>query len=205
MLRPNRLKKKPPIEISNKDSTSTFSPPSPSPSLFRIGEKRGHPQSSPKKENQKPVKKKTIKPTTTTDSTDNIPSYPFSPEQHLSFALESLTQAYIGLEEEEEEREEIKEQVEQLVYYTRSILLGENPFTQEEEKEKANNVLKGLVEEVRALRKEVAPTKETYAERLKKDLPSSSSLPSSLSPPLPSTPSPSSRSSTSTRSKKKQL
>jgi len=96
------------------------------------------------------------------------------------------------------------------VYYTRSILLGENPFIQEEEeekkeKEKANDVLKGLVEEVRALRKEVAPTKETYAERLKKDLPSSSSLPSSSLPPPPSTPFPSSRSSTSTRSKKKQL
>ena len=43
MPRPNRSKKKPPIEISNKDSISTFSPPSPSPSLFRIGEKRGHP------------------------------------------------------------------------------------------------------------------------------------------------------------------
>jgi len=92
------------------------------------------------------------------------------------------------------------------VYYTRSILLGGNPFTQEEEeeeeekkeKEKTNDVLKGLVEEVRALRKEVAPIKETYAERLKKDLPSSSSsLPSSLIPsPTPST---------STRSKKKQL
>ena len=48
MPRPNRLKKKPPIEkppieISDEDSTSTFSPPSPSPSLFRIGEKRGYP------------------------------------------------------------------------------------------------------------------------------------------------------------------
>ena len=106
------------------------------------------------------------------------------------------------------------------MYYTRSILLGGNPFTQEEEeeeerkkeKEKTNDVLKGLVEEVRALRKEVAPIKETYAERLKKDLPSSSSLPP-LSSPLPSTPPPLSRvtssmpssSSTSTRSKKKQL
>jgi len=103
------------------------------------------------------------------------------------------------------------------VYYTRSILLGGNPFTQEEEeeeerkkeKEKTNDVLKGLVEEVRALRKEVAPIKETYAERLKKDLPSLSSLPSLLSttPPsssrvIGSTPS---SSSTSTRSKKKQL
>ena len=92
------------------------------------------------------------------------------------------------------------------MYYIQSILLGENPFIQEEkEKEKANDVLKGLVEEVRALRKEVALTKENYAERLKKDLPSSSSLPSSLSPLPPSTPSSSSRSSTSTRSKKKQL
>jgi len=43
----------------------------------------------------------------------------------------------------------------------------------------------------------VAPTKETYAERLKKDLPSLSLLPSSSLPsPTPST---------STRSKKKQL
>jgi len=133
----------------------------------------------------------------------DMPSYSLSPEQHLSFALDSLTKAYIGLEEEEEEeeeREEIKEQVEQLVYYTRSILLGESPFTQEKEKEKekANNILKGLVEEVRALRKEVAPTKETYAERLKKGLPSSSSS-------LPSSPLPSPTPSTSTRSKKKQL
>src|SRR5207245_6226264 len=113
-------------------------------------------------------------------------------------ALDSLTQAYKGLEEKEEDK---KEQVKQLEDYTRSILAGENPFIKG--KEKTKDVLKGLVEEVRALRKEVAPTKETYAERLKKDLPTSSSLPSlSL---------PSSRvtsnipSSTSTRSKKKQL
>ena len=89
--------------------------------------------------------------------------------------------------------------------YTQNILIGKNPFAKEEEEEEVKEVLKGLVEEVRALRKEVAPIKETYAERLKKDLPSSSSLPSSLSPPPPSAPSPSSRSSTSTRSKKKQL
>ena len=43
MLRPKRSKKKPPIEISDEDSTSTFSPPSPSSSPFRIGEKRGYP------------------------------------------------------------------------------------------------------------------------------------------------------------------
>ena len=84
-----------------------------------------------------------------------------------------------------------------MIDYTESILKGENLLIKEEE-EKAKDVLKGLVEEVRALRKEIAPTKETYAERLKKDLPSLSSL-------LPSTSSPSSRSSTSTRSKKKQL
>ena len=43
MLRPNRSIKKPPIEISNKESIFTFSPPSPSPSLFITGEKRGYP------------------------------------------------------------------------------------------------------------------------------------------------------------------
>ena len=81
--------------------------------------------------------------------------------------------------------------------------MGKNPFIEEEEKEEVKEVLEGLVEEVRALRKEVAPIKETYVERLKKDLPPSSfSLPSLL---LPSTPSPSSRGSTSTRSRKKQL
>ena len=70
----------------------------------------------------------------------------------------------------------------------------------------AKDALKGLVEEVKALRKEIAPIKETYAERLKKDLSSSSSHPSLLLPS--STPPPSSRvtsktpSSTSTRSKK---
>ena len=204
MPRPNRPKKKPPIEISDEESTSTFSPPSPSPTLFRIGEKRGHPQSSPEKENEKPAKK-IIKPTTTTDSTAGMPFYNPSIEEHLGITLESLAQAYRGLKEkEEEEREELKEQVKQLVYYTQSILLGENPFAKEEE-EKAKDVLRGLVEEVRALRKEVASTKETYAERLKKDLPTttSSSLPS---PPLLSpTPASSSWSTTSTRSKKKQL
>ena len=44
MPKPSKLKKKqPPIEISDEESTSTFSPPSPSPSLFRTGEKRGYP------------------------------------------------------------------------------------------------------------------------------------------------------------------
>jgi len=79
MLRPNRSKKKPPIEISDKDSISTFSPPSPSPSLFRTGEKREHLQSSPKKENQKPAKK-TIKPAATTDGMPGMPSFSYSLE-----------------------------------------------------------------------------------------------------------------------------
>jgi len=45
MLRPGRPKKKPPIEISDNESISTFtfSSPSPSPGLFGTGEKRGHP------------------------------------------------------------------------------------------------------------------------------------------------------------------
>jgi len=198
-------KKKLPIEASDDESTFTFSFPSSSSSgLVRQGERREHPQTPEKekeKENQKPAKK-TTKPTTTTDSIPSIP-FPFpplSPEQYLQKALESLTQAYKGLEEEEEE-EEKKEQVKQLEDYTRSILAGENPFIKGKEKQE-KDVLKGLVEEVRALCKEVASTKETYAERLKKDLPSLSSLPSSLPP---STPSPFSRSSTSIRSKKKQL
>ena len=128
--------------------------------------------------------------------TAGIPSISLSPlslEQHLQKAPDSLTQAYKGLEEKEEDK---KEQIKQLEDYTRSILVGENPFIKG--KEKTKDVLKGLVEEVRALRKEVAPTKETYAERLKKGLPtSSSSLPSSsLLSPTPST---------STKSKKKQL
>ena len=38
-----RKPKNSPIEISDKESTFTFSPPSPTPSLFRTGEKRGHP------------------------------------------------------------------------------------------------------------------------------------------------------------------
>jgi len=192
MPRPGRPKKKPPIEISDNESISTFTFSGPSPGLFGIGEKRGHPQSSTKKGNQKPAKKIT-KLMTFTAGIPSISFSPLSPEQHLQKALDSLTQAYKGLEEEEEEDK--KEQVKQLEDYTRSILAGENPFTKE--KEKTKDVLKGLVEEVRALRKEVAPTKETYAERLKKDLPTSSSLPfSSLLFPTPST---------STRSRKKQL
>jgi hypothetical protein len=45
MLRPGRPKKKPPIEISDNESISTFtfSSPSPFPGLFGIGEKRGYP------------------------------------------------------------------------------------------------------------------------------------------------------------------
>jgi len=94
------------------------------------------------------------------------------------------------------------------VDYTQNILIGKKPFTKEEEKEEVKEVLKGLVEEVRALRKEVAPIKETYAKRLKKDLPSLSSLPSLLLSTPPSsrvTSSTPSSTSTSTKSKKKQL
>ena len=56
MPRPGRPKKKP-IEISDNKSTFTFSGPSPSPSLFGIGEKRGYPQSSTKKRKPKTCKK----------------------------------------------------------------------------------------------------------------------------------------------------
>ena len=73
--------------------------------------------------------------------TAGIPSislHPLSPKQHLQKALESLVQAYKGLEEEEEKEEE-KEQVKQLEDYTRSILVGENPFIKG--KEKAKDIL----------------------------------------------------------------
>ena len=83
MLKFSRYKKKqPPIEISDNKSTFTFSTPSPSPGLFRTGEKRGHPQSSTEKENQKPAKK-TTKLMTFTAGTPSIPFSPLSPEQHL--------------------------------------------------------------------------------------------------------------------------
>ena len=68
-------------------------------------------------------------------------------------ALYNLNQAYIGLKEEEEEEE--KEQVKLLGDYVQSVLAGENPSIKEKEK-KERDVLKGLIEEVRALRKEVA-------------------------------------------------
>jgi hypothetical protein len=48
-------------------------------------------------------------------------------------ALQNITLAYIGLEEEEEE-EEKKEQVKQLEDYTQSILAGENPFKKRKRK-----------------------------------------------------------------------
>ena len=126
-------------------------------------------------------------------------------------ALYNLNQAYIGLKEEEEEK---KEQVKLLGDYIQSTLVEENPFIKEKER-KERDVLKGLVEEVRALRKKVAP--ETYAEKLKKGLSSSQHAPPSTSsspPPSSSLVPPTSKvtSSTtnptspiSTREKKKQL
>jgi len=90
------------------------------------------------------------------------------------------------------------------------MLVKRNPFIKEKVKEtkapkKAKDVLEGLVKEVRALYKEVVLIKETYAKRLKKDLPSLSSLPSLISLPSTSisTPSPSSKSPTSIKGKKK--
>jgi hypothetical protein len=41
---------------------------------------------------------------TTTDSIPSIPFPPLSPEQHLQKALESLTQAYKGLEEKKKKK-----------------------------------------------------------------------------------------------------
>ena len=112
---------------------------------------------------------------------------PPSSKQFLEKALENLTQAYLRLEGES------KEQVKYIKDDVQRIIAGENPSIKETEKEKQEtDILKGLVEEVRALRKEVAP--KTYTEKLKKGL-SSSTYSSLSSPPPSSTTSPSSSSS----------
>ena len=95
------------------------------------------------------------------------------------------------------------------------LLLGENPFLKEKEN-KEEDVLKGLIEDVRALYKEIAPAKETYIEKLKKknsssSSPSTSKTSSTSISSISSPSSPSSRatsgvsSAAPTKSKKKQL
>jgi hypothetical protein len=113
-------------------------------------------------------------------------------------ALESLDQAYIGLE-----REESKEQVKRIRDDVQRIIVGESPSIKEKETEKQETeILKELVEEMRALRKEVAP--KTYAEKLKKGLSSSTyAPPSSLSSSFSSSSSSPSLPPTTTRGKKK--
>ena len=86
--RPNRPKK-PPIEISSDESLITFS--FSTPDRFKIGEKRGYPQTSSEKENQnqnqnqKPLKKTTkLMPfTANTPKISFPPLSPLSPEQYL--------------------------------------------------------------------------------------------------------------------------
>jgi len=189
---------------SNDESTFTFTFPSSSSALVRRGERKEHPQTPEKakekeKENQNPAKK-TTKPTATTESIPSILFPPLSPKQHLQKALESITQAYKGLKEEEEKE---RNQVLHLKVYLQNVIEGGEPF------QPALDALKEVAKEVKALRKEMAPIKETYAERLKKDLSSSSSSSLPSSPPLPLPPPLSNRSSTSTststRNKKKQL
>ena len=173
--------------LSSSSSTSSPSPsPSPSPlsspCLSRKdvekenGRKRYYIPSSPENETQN--QRRTLVPKPINAS---IPPSSLSPKYHLQKALDNLNQAYIGLKEEEEG----KEQVKLLGDYVQSVLVGENPFI----KEKERDVLKGLVEEVRALCKEVALKTQTYAEKLKKGLSSSTFAPSSSttssSPPPP--------------------
>jgi hypothetical protein len=71
---------------------------------LRQGKKREYPQSPPKtgKRNQE-LERRVIR------YRASIPSSPpsFSPEKHLQIALESLNQAYIGLEKEES-KEQVK-------------------------------------------------------------------------------------------------
>ena len=125
MIEPSRPKKKPPIgrepiETSDGEFSSAHSLlSSPCPSAIdkdkdtemeeivelslRQGKKRKYPQSPPKKgKRNQELEMRVIR------HRASIPSSPpsFSPEQHLQRALESLNQAYIGLE-----REESKEQI----------------------------------------------------------------------------------------------
>ncbi len=214
MTRPTKPKYRPPIaeniETSDEEFSSTSSfLSSPCPSRKDTGKnqgkKRNYIQSSPEKENQN-QRRRTLIPKPITDSI--LPSS-LSPRYHLQKALDNLIQAYIGLKEDDEK----KEQAKLLGDYVQSVLAGENPFIREKE-ERERDVLKGLVEEVKALRKEVAP--KTYAEKLKSGLSASTFAPSSspsLSPPSSSAPTTSkvtnsttnSTSPTSTRGKKKQL
>jgi len=91
------------------------------------------------------------KPKPTKASKASMPPSSLSLKEHLQKALESLNQAYIGLEERES-----KEAVKELENYVQRILLGENPFIKEKQN-KEEDVLKGLVEEVRTLYKKIAP------------------------------------------------
>ena len=212
MTRPLRPKYRPPIAENIKTSNEEFSSTSsflssPYPSRKDIGKNKGKrnyvQSSSSEKENQN-QKRRTLIPKPITASI--IPSM-LSPRYHLQKALNNLTQAYIGLKENDEK----KEQAKLLGDYVQSVLAGENPFVKEKEK-KEKNILKGLVEEVKALYKEVAP--KTYAEKLKKGLSAFTFAPPS--PPVPpssSAPTTSKVASsttnftgpTSTRGKKKQL
>jgi len=233
MAKATKPKIKPPIEISDDEfsSTSSSSPLSspclsredieveevdkPSPARTKENRrKRNHPPSSPEKDNQNP--KRNVAKARSIMASLYFP--PLSPKQHLQKAIESLTQACIRLEGES------KEQVKQIRDDIQKILVGENPSIKEKEKEKERqdtDILKGLVEEVKALCKEVAP--KIYTEKLKKGLssltfaptPSSSTTTSSFSPPPSSSAFPptskvasntaSTTSPTSTRGKKKQL
>ena len=49
--------------------------------------------------------------------------------------------------------------------YIQNILIGKIPFAKEEEEEEVKEVLKGLVEEVRALCKEAASIKKILTQR----------------------------------------
>jgi len=212
MTRPTKPKYWPPIaeniETSDEEFSSTSSfLSSPCPSRKDTGKnqgkKRNYVQSSPEKENQN-QRRRTLIPKPITDSI--LPSS-LSPRYHLQKALDNLIQAYIGLKADDEK----KEQAKLLGDYIQSVLAGENPFIKEKEK-KERDVLKGLVEEVKALYKEVAP--KTYTEKLKSGLSASTFAPSSspsLSPPSSSAPTTSkiassttnSTSPTSTKGKKK--
>ena len=147
-VKATKPKIKPSIEISDDEllTTSSSLPSSPclsrrngeieevdKPSLARIKKnrrKRNHFLLSSKKENQNP--KRDVAKMKSIMASIHFP--PLSPKQYLQKALESLTQAYIRLEEEN------KEQVKQIRDDVQRIIEGENPSIKEKEKENRRHI-----------------------------------------------------------------
>ena len=112
MTRPTRPKQKPPrggnTEISDNERLSTscsslLSSPCPSrKDVEKENTRKRHYIQSPSTKESQNQRRRTLTPKPITAS---IPPSSLSPRYHLQKALNNLTQAYIGLKEEEEYRE----------------------------------------------------------------------------------------------------